>query len=123
MTPNNTNPQVDNYISSINCWQEETKELRSILLDCGLTEAIKWGKPCYSFLGENIAIIQGFKSYFALLFFKGYLLHDPAGILVKTGPNTRVGRQIRFASVHEIESLEPQVRAYIREAILVSHLL
>lgn len=117
MTFNNTNPQVDAYITRLDMWQPETLKLRTLLLDCGLTEEFKWGKPCYTAQGKNIAIIQGFKAYFALLFFKGYLLHDLTGILVKTGPDTHVGRKIRFASVHEIESLEPHIRAYIHEAI------
>lgn len=117
MTSNNVNPLVDTYIARLDKWQPETLKLRSILLDCGLTEEFKWGKPCYAAAGKNIAVIQGFKAYFALLFFKGYLLHDPAGILIKTGPNTHVGRQIRFASVHEIEALEPHIKNYIHEAV------
>jgi uncharacterized protein YdeI (YjbR/CyaY-like superfamily) len=90
-----------------------------ILLDCGLTEELKWGKPCYQFQKTNVVVIQGFKEYFALLFFKGFLLNDPNGILVKTGENTRVGRQIRFADVREIVKLEPIVKAYVYQAIEV----
>jgi uncharacterized protein YdeI (YjbR/CyaY-like superfamily) len=119
MTKNNTNPAVDAYISRARQWQKETEKLRMILLDCGLTEALKWGKPCYQFQKTNVVVIQGFKEYFALLFFKGVLLNDPNGILVKTGENTRVGRQIRFANVREIVKLEPVLKAYIYEAIEV----
>jgi uncharacterized protein YdeI (YjbR/CyaY-like superfamily) len=119
MTKNNTNPAVDAYISRARQWQKETEKLRMILLDCGLTEALKWGKPCYQFQKTNLVVIQGFKEYFALLFFKGVLLNDPNGILVKTGENTRVGRQIRFANVREIVKLEPVLKAYIYEAIEV----
>jgi len=113
------NPKVDAYISKAQKWQKEMKKLRMILLDCGLTEELKWGKPCYAFEKSNIAVIQGFKEYFALLFFKGFLLKDPNGILVKTGENTRVGRQIRFADVREIVKMEPILKAYIYEAIEV----
>jgi len=111
------NPKVDQYIGRIKNWQKETETLRTILLDCGLTEEIKWGKPCYSIEGTNLFVIQGFKDYFALLFFKGILLKDPDNILVKTGENTRVSRQVRFQSVQEIIKLEPVLKKYIYQAI------
>jgi uncharacterized protein YdeI (YjbR/CyaY-like superfamily) len=95
------------------------KKLRNIILDCGLTEELKWGKPCYMFQTSNIVVIQGFKAYCAVLFLKGYLLSDPDGVLVKTGPNTRVGRQIRFNDVKEIVEIEPILKTYIYEAIEV----
>ena len=111
------NPKVDQYITRIKSWQKETETLRMILLSCGLTEDIKWGKPCYSVNGTNLFVIQGFKEYFALLFFKGILLKDPDNILVKTGENTRVGRQARFKNVQEIIELEPILKKYIHQAI------
>jgi uncharacterized protein YdeI (YjbR/CyaY-like superfamily) len=117
MSKSNTNPQVDAYISHAKKWQEEMEALRSILLACGLTEELKWGKPCYSYDGDNIALIQGFKEYFALLFFKGVLLKDPDNILVKTGANTHVGRQMRFADVRDIGDRKTVLKAYLREAI------
>jgi uncharacterized protein YdeI (YjbR/CyaY-like superfamily) len=113
------NPKVDAYIGKANKWQKEMQKLRTIILECGLTEELKWGKPCYAYQKTNIVVIQGFKEYFALLFFKGFLLKDPHGILIKTGENTRVGRQIRFANVREIVELAPVVKAYIYEAIEV----
>lgn len=116
---NKMNPKVDAYVGRATMWLEETEKLREILLDCGLTEELKWGKPCYTSQGRNIVIIQGFKAYLALLFFKGYMLQDPHGILVKTGENTKVGRQIRFNDTREIVELEPILRAYIAEAIEV----
>ncbi|HZV34162.1 MAG TPA: YdeI/OmpD-associated family protein, partial [Verrucomicrobiae bacterium] len=88
-----------------------------ILLGCGLDEELKWGKPCYAFEGGNVVVIQGFKACCALLFFKGALLKDPNHVLVKTGENTIVGRQMRFTNVQQIRELEPVVRAYIQEAI------
>jgi uncharacterized protein YdeI (YjbR/CyaY-like superfamily) len=112
-------PKVDKYMSTARKWQEEQKKLRTIVLDCGLTEELKWGKPCYSYNGKNIVVIQGFKDYCAFLFFKGYLLNDPEGILVKTGENTVVGRQIRFTDVREIVKLKTTLKAYIYEAIEV----
>lgn len=116
---NKMNPKVDAYVGRATMWLEETEKLREILLNCGLTEELKWGKPCYTSQGRNIVIIQGFKAYLALLFFKGYMLQDPHGILVKTGENTKVGRQIRFNDTQEIVGLEPILRAYIAEAIEV----
>lgn len=95
------------------------KKLREILLDCQLTEELKWGKPCYAYQKSNVVIIQGFKEYYALLFFKGVLLKDPKGILKKTGVNTRVGRQIRFTNVREIVEMKPVLKAYIHQAIAV----
>ncbi len=117
MAKSTTNPKVDTYISKAKKWRDETEHLRAILLECGLTEELKWGKPCYAFDKSNVAVIQGFKEYFALLFFKGVLLKDPEGVLVKTGGNTHVGRQIRFAGVGEIMKLKPVVKAYVKEAI------
>lgn len=98
-------------------WPGEMKNLRTILLDCPLTEELKWGKPCYAFEGTNLVVIQGFKEYCALLFMKGMLLSDPEGVLQKTGENTRVGRQLRFTDVKEITKMKSTIRAYVYEAI------
>jgi uncharacterized protein YdeI (YjbR/CyaY-like superfamily) len=111
------NPKVDWYFKKAKQWREELEKLRAILLACPLTEELKWGKPCYAFQGANIVIIQGFKAYCALLFFKGVLMKDPQGILVKTGENTVVGRQIRFTNVRDLARMEPTLKAYIQEAI------
>jgi uncharacterized protein YdeI (YjbR/CyaY-like superfamily) len=119
MTNNRTNHEVDAYLSKAKKWREEMTKLRAILLGCQLTEELKWGKPCYAFQKGNVVIIQGFKAYCALLFFKGVLLKDPNGILVKTGVNTRVGRQIRFTNVQEIAGMESILKAYIDQAIEV----
>lgn len=113
------NPKVDLYLSKATKRREEMERLRMIILDCGLTEELKWGKPCYTFQGGNVLIIQGFKEYCALLFFKGVLLNDPNDILIKTGENTRVGRQIRFNNVQEIIEVEPILRTYIFQAVEV----
>jgi uncharacterized protein YdeI (YjbR/CyaY-like superfamily) len=112
-------PKVDKYLSTARNWQKEQKKLRTIVLDCGLTEELKWGKPCYMFEGKNIVVIQGFKDYCALLFLKGFLLKDPDGILVKTGENTRVGRQIRFTGIQEIVKREAVLKTYIYQAVEV----
>ena len=111
------NPKVDVFLSKAKKCQEEFEKLRMIILDCGLTEELKWGKPCYTFQKSNIVIIQGFKEYCALMFCKGALLNDPNGILRKPGENTQAARQIRFTNVREIVEMEPILKAYIYEAI------
>jgi uncharacterized protein YdeI (YjbR/CyaY-like superfamily) len=114
---NRMNPKVDAYLSEPQKWQNESKKLRTIILGCGLTEELKWGKPCYTFRESNVVIIQGFKEYSALMFCKGALLKDAKGILQKPGESTQAARQIRFTTVGEIVAMEPTVKAYILEAI------
>src|SRR6202022_3375367 len=114
---NRMNPKVDVHLSKAKKWQEEFEKLRMIILDSGLTEELKWGKPCYTFQKSNIVIIQGFKEYCALMFCKGALLNDPNGILKKPGENTQAARQIPFTNVREIVEMEPILKAYIYEAI------
>jgi uncharacterized protein YdeI (YjbR/CyaY-like superfamily) len=113
------NPKVDLYLSKTQKWQEELEKLRIIILDCQLTEDLKWGLPCYTFQKSNIVLIQVFKEYCALLFFKGALLNDANGLLFKIGKNTQAGRQIRFTNVREIDELETILKIYIYEAIEV----
>ncbi|MFW9847194.1 MAG: YdeI family protein [Candidatus Thorarchaeota archaeon] len=116
---NRMNPKVDAYLSKAKKWQDEFEILREIILDCGLAEELKWGKPCYTYQKNNLVIIQGFKEYCALLFFKGVLLKDSRGILVKPGKNTQSGRQIRFNNSGEIVEMKSILKAYIHEAIEV----
>ncbi|MDD2798579.1 MAG: DUF1801 domain-containing protein [Bacteroidales bacterium] len=113
------NPKVDDFISKATAWQEELEQLREIALDCMLTEELKWGAPCYTYNGNNIIIIQGFKSYCALMFFKGALLHDAEGLLIKPGENTQAGRQIRITDIRDIVAKKSVLKAYIFEAIEV----
>jgi len=113
------NPKVDAFLRNAKEWQEELAKLRTIVLDCGLTEELKWGVPCYTFQDRNIVLIHAFKEYCALLFFKGALLKDDKGILIQQTGNVQAGRQIRFTNVREIVTLEPILKAYINEAIEV----
>ncbi len=116
---NRINPKVDEFLSTAEKWQAEFEKLRAIVLDCGLTEEFKWGKPCYTFEKSNVVLIHGFKEYCALLFVKGALLQDAEGILVTQTENTQAARQIRFTSVQEIAEMEPVLKAYIHEAVEV----
>jgi len=113
------NPKVDFYFTKAKKWQEELEKLRMIILDCQLSEELKWGCPCYMFQKSNIVLIHDFKEYCALLFFKGALLNDANGILIQQTENVQAGRQIRFTNVREIVESEPILKEYIFEAIEV----
>ncbi|NNC92164.1 MAG: hypothetical protein HKN80_06695 [Acidimicrobiia bacterium] len=110
-------PGVDAYIRRSENWPNEMSELRPILLSGGLTEEIKWGKPCYSYDGKNVVILQEMKEFLALMFFKGALLDDAASVLEEQGPNSRSARRIRFTSVEDVARLAGTVTAYVAEAI------
>ena len=113
------NPKVDAFLLNTKKWREELTVLRSIVMDSGLGEELKWGAPCYVHEQANVIIIQGFKDYFALMFFKGSLMKDPQDLLQKPGENTQSGRQIRMYSMDEMLGQEEVLRAYIQNAIEV----
>jgi uncharacterized protein YdeI (YjbR/CyaY-like superfamily) len=117
MAKSKTNPKVDFFFTKAKTWQKEFKKLRAIILDCGLTEELKWGTPCYTFQKSNIVLIHGFKEYCALLFFKGALLKDPKSILIQQTENVQAARQIRFTTVRDIVDLESILKAYVKQAI------
>ena len=117
MTKNRMNPNVDFFFSRAKQWHEEFEKLRTIILDCGLTEELKWGCPCYTFQKRNVVLIHGFKEYCGLLFFKGALLKDSNGILIQQTKTVQAARQIRFTGLREIVKLKPILKAYINEAI------
>ena len=116
---NRMNSKVDWFFTKPSEWHEEYETLRTICLDSGLTEELKWGCPCYTFEKRNIVLIHGFKEYCALLFFKGALLKDPEGILIQQTENVQAARQIRFTNVRQIIKMKPILKAYIDEAIKV----
>src|SRR6187551_2975479 len=119
MTTSVTNPKVDWFFDKATQWQKEYEKLRMIILECGLTEELKWGCPCYQFEDKNIVLIHGFKEYCALLFFKGALLKDIDDILVQQTKNVQSARQARFTSAQEIVKIQKKLKAYIFEAIEV----
>jgi len=114
---NKMNLKVTALLSKAPKWQEEMNKLRAIVLECGLTEEVKWYQPCYTLGESNIVLIHAFKEYCALLFMKGALLKDPKGILVQQTENVQAARQIRFTSVQEIIKMKPVLKVYINEAI------
>jgi uncharacterized protein YdeI (YjbR/CyaY-like superfamily) len=116
---NKTNPKVDGFLRNTKKWREELTKLRKIILDCRLTEEVKWRHPCYTSQGRNVVLIHGFKEYCALLFINGALLRDPKGLLIQQTKNVQAGRQIRFTNVRQIVEMEPVLKAYIEEAIEV----
>lgn len=111
------NPKVDAYLSEARKWQSEMRALRTIALDCGLTEDFRWHQPCYTLDNGIVLLISAFKDYCALALFKGALLKDPEGILVAPGENSQSMRHIRFTNVSQIAAREPLLQAYIQEAI------
>jgi uncharacterized protein YdeI (YjbR/CyaY-like superfamily) len=111
------NPKIDAFLARASKWQAEMEQLRAIILQAPLAEELKWGKPCYTFEGSNVLIIQPFKEYCALMFCKGALLEDAGGILVAPGENSQAARQIRFTSVQQIAEQEARIQQYIQEAI------
>jgi len=113
------NPKVDWYFEKNEKWQKETRKLRTIILDCGLTEELKWGCPCYTYESRNVVLIHVFKEYCAVLFFKGALLADPDGILVQQTENVQAARQVRFTNIKEVKERERILKTYIYEAIEV----
>ena len=115
------NPKVDWFFNKATKWQEAYSELRIIVLDCGLTEEIKWGCPCYTIENSNIVLIHGFKNYCALLFMQGALLKDRKNILIQQTKNVQSARQIRFKNVDELLQNKPTIKSYINEAIALDN--
>ena len=113
------NPKVDWFFTKASKWQEEYSELRMLILDCGLTEELKWGCPCYTIEKSNIVLIHGFKNYCALLFMQGALLKDPKGILIQQTENVQSARQMRFTNIQEILKSKSTIKAYIKEAVKI----
>lgn len=113
------NPKVDEYLTNAKKWQPEIKKLREILLQYQLQEELKWGKPCYVFQQNNIIAIAGFKEHCALMIFKGSLLDNQSGLLVKGGENTQGMRQVRFKNIDDIIKSESQIKDLIAQTIEV----
>lgn len=119
MASNNMNPKVAFYFNKTNKWQKELEQLRMIILDCGLTEELKWGVPCYTLQKNNIVLIHVFKEYCAILFFKGALLKDTHSMLIQQTKHVQAARQIRFTNVQDIVKNISILKTYIYEAIAV----
>jgi uncharacterized protein YdeI (YjbR/CyaY-like superfamily) len=113
------NPNINFFFDKAKQWQKEFEKLRTIALDTGLEEELKWGCPCYTYRGKNIFLIHGFKEYCALLFFKGALLNDTHTILIQQTENVQGARQIRFTDLQEITDLEKIIKTYMYEALEV----
>lgn len=119
MTDGTMNPKVDFFFEKAKKWQKEFEKLRTIILDCGLTEELKWGHPCYTLNKSNVVLMHGFNDYCALLFMKGALLSDPEKILIQQTENVQSARQIRFTDAKQITKLAAVIKSYVYEAIEV----
>jgi uncharacterized protein YdeI (YjbR/CyaY-like superfamily) len=108
---------VDAYLEASEQWPEEIRALRPLLVAAGLDETIKWGKPCYTHDDANIAIVQEFADNLALMFFKGILLDDPAGLLEEVGPNSHAARRMMFPSLEDVEARADVIAEYVEQAI------
>lgn len=113
------NEKVDRFLRQAKAWREEMETLREIALAAELVEEFKWGKPCYTSDGANIAIIQPFKNECALMFFKGALLKDPDALLIAVGPNARSARRCNFTDVTQIKRAAPKIERLLHEAIQI----
>jgi uncharacterized protein YdeI (YjbR/CyaY-like superfamily) len=113
------NPLVSKVHGKEKRWRAEFAALRQLCVASGLNEELKWGQACYDLSGSNVVLIHGFKNYCALLFMKGALLKDPKGILIQQTRNVQAARQIRFASLADINEQKAPVKAYIKEAIAI----
>ncbi len=110
-------PTAEELIAKSKNWREELTKLRSIVLDCGLTEEVKWWQPCYSFGGKNLVILGSFKEFCTLSFFKGALLKDEKQILEFPGENSQSAKIVKFTNLQQIKDLEPVLKDYIKEMI------
>ncbi|HTW36997.1 MAG TPA: DUF1801 domain-containing protein [Steroidobacteraceae bacterium] len=115
----NANPRVTVAHGKEKRWGAEYRALRQLCLASGLNEEMKWGQACYDLDGRNVVVIQGFKEYCALLFMKGALLKDPQRILIRQTKNVQSARQLRFATLAEINERKSAIKAYLEEAITV----
>jgi uncharacterized protein YdeI (YjbR/CyaY-like superfamily) len=111
------NPRVSEFIARSDRWRAEMEAVRPTLLDCGLDEEVKWGKPCYSHEGHNVVILQPMKELLSVMFFKGVVLSDPTGVLTEQGPNSHAARRIVITSVDDAERVVPTLRDLVGEAI------
>jgi uncharacterized protein YdeI (YjbR/CyaY-like superfamily) len=130
------NPKVDQYLMEgcmrcplggtsqckVHSWHAELQLLRSIVLECALTEEVKWGVPCYTVDGKNVLIVSAFKEYAAISFFKGALMTDPHGILIKQGPHSQAGRLIKYTHTDQIAAQHELLKSYIIEAVSIENL-
>jgi len=119
MVSSRMSSSVEAFFEDNSPWKAAYSKLRNILQSCGLSEELKWGKPCYTFEDNNIVLIHGFKEYCALLFIKGALMNDPKGILVQQTENVQAARQIRFTSDEQVDALQDVIKAYVQNAISV----
>jgi uncharacterized protein YdeI (YjbR/CyaY-like superfamily) len=113
------NPATNFFFDKPSPWQEAYALLRNIALNCGLTEELKWGVPCYTYKEKNVVLIHGFKHYCALLFHKGVLIKNTENVLIQQTKNVQSARQMRFTSAAEIDQMKATIKAYIFEAIEV----
>ena len=98
-------------------WAETLRGLRAILRETELVEEMKWGFPCYTLGGKNVALLAVSGEFCAISFFQGAVLEDEAGVLVAPGLNSRFARYMKFHSVAELEERRELALRYVLRAI------
>jgi uncharacterized protein YdeI (YjbR/CyaY-like superfamily) len=98
-------------------WTDLLKALRALVLASGLTEEMKWGSPCYTLDGRNVAMVVSFKDCCALQFFKGAALVGDEGLLESPGPNSRFARFLKFRSFDEFVARRDAAQRLLAQAI------
>jgi uncharacterized protein YdeI (YjbR/CyaY-like superfamily) len=98
-------------------WQAEMAALRALALGEGLAETTKWAKPCFTFGGANIAILQPFARELRLMFFKGAILPDRENLLTSQGDHTQSALVLRVTSVDDITRHAAAIRALLAAAV------
>lgn len=107
---------VEDYLDARPQWTKELGLLRSIMLECGLEETVKWGEPAYLHRGKNIIGLSGFKAYVSIWFHQGCFLRDELQKLVNAQKGkTKALRQWRFKDVSAVD--RDLVKAYVLEAM------
>jgi uncharacterized protein YdeI (YjbR/CyaY-like superfamily) len=104
---------------SVRIFAAEIEALRGIALSVFEEESIKWGTPCYSYKGKNVAALFSFKDNCGFSFFKGPLLADSHQMLVAPSETAQTFRLLRFRNLKQILEKQEEIRSYLFEALEV----
>ncbi|NQW61848.1 MAG: YdeI/OmpD-associated family protein [Deltaproteobacteria bacterium] len=98
-------------------WNKPLVGLRATLLASGLTEEMKWGFPCYTLGGKNVAMLLALKDHCGVSFFRGAELKAAEGLLESAGENAQASTQFRFRSLQEVQAQQGVLVTLLDEAI------
>lgn len=109
-------PRFDTADCSASRWAEGLAALRTLCLNAGLVETVKWGHPCYMHADRNIVLFGALRNAFHLNFFNATLLDDPLGLLERQGPNSQRAEVVRFENAEQVSAREATLKAMISQA-------